>query len=387
MSEILSNKANEAASPRIFLLEDDEVVVGVIKNGVGKEKWEFRDSRMIAGAMEALRSFSADIVLLDLNLPDGDGYEICRQMRADSSLAKIPVIILTTKGDIDCRLKGFAAGAQDYVVKPFVMPELLARIRAHLAIKGGRDVLERELVESRLHERVRQDVVDMIVHDLRSPMTTAKLTLELCKESGLLKKSNLEYLQIADTAIDFAMIMVNDLLDLGSGTVSGESSLFNLRELCGRLKKLLSVQYEARKVPLVFDVPNTTAEFCSDPTLVFRVLVNLLANALKFSTSKGKVVVRARETAGGIRMEVVDSGPGISDAEKEAVFLKFYRGHNAQTSGVPGQGIGLAFCRMAAKTLRGRIWIEDGEGGGSRFIMELPSLPPGEKLAIQLENK
>lgn len=381
------SNAPEAANPRIFLIEDDEVVVGVVKNEVEKEKWEFRASRMIAGALEALRSFSADIVLLDLNLPDGDGYEICRQMRAESSLAKIPVIILTSKGDLDCRLKGFAAGAQDYVVKPFVVPELLARIRAHLALKNGRDVLERELMESRLHERVRQDVVDMIVHDLRSPMATAKLTLELCKESGLLKKSDIEYLQIADTAIDFALIMVNDLLDLGSGTASGESSLFNLSELCGRLKKLLSVQYEARKVSLVFDVPNTIGEFYSDQTLIFRVLVNLLANALKFSTAKGRVVVRARKTVSGIRVEVVDSGPGISDAEKEAVFLKFYRGHNAKTSGVPGQGIGLAFCRLAAETLRGRIWIEDGEGGGSRFIMEFPPLPPGEKLAIQLENK
>ena len=377
------NKSTEAASPRVFLIEDDEVVVGVVKNGVEKEKWEFRTCRMFAGAIESLLSFSPDIVLLDLNLPDGDGYEICRRMRAESSLAKIPVIIMTSKGDIDCRLKGFAAGAQDYVVKPFAMPEVLARIRAHLALKDGRDVLERDLIEVHLRERVRQDVVDMIVHDLRSPMATAKLTLELCKDSGLMDQSDIEHLQIADTAIDFAMIMVNDLLDLGSGKLSGESSLFNISELCGRLKKLISVQYEARNVPLVFDIPNTAGEFCSDQTLVFRVLVNLLANSLKFSTAKGKVVVRARDTTGGIRLEVVDSGPGISDAEKEAVFSKFYRGHNAQTSGVPGQGIGLAFCRLAATTMRGRIWVEDAAGGGSRFIMELPSLPPGEKLAIQ----
>ena len=140
-------------SPRVFLLDDDEIVVSAVKNEADKHKWTFQASRMCAGTMEALHAFSPDIVLLDVNLPDGEGYEICRQMRAESSLEKIPVIFLTSNGDIDSRLKGFESGAQDYIVKPFIMKELAARIHAHSAVKERQDVLQRELSEIRLHER------------------------------------------------------------------------------------------------------------------------------------------------------------------------------------------------------------------------------------------
>lgn len=370
------------ASPRVFLLEDDGAAVRTIQGSVEKEGWSFRSSRMVAGTMEGLRAFSPDIVLLDLNLPDGEGYDICRLMRAEAALAKVPVIILTARWEIESRLKGFAAGAQDYVVKPCLMPELLARIRAHLDLKGQREDLERELLERRLHERVRQDVVDMIVHDLRAPMATVKVTLELCQNKDLLDKPLSEYLQVADSAIDFTIFMVNDLLDLGSGTVLGEAAPLDIEGSCARLEKMLAVQYAAKEVSLGFDVAKMDRGFSSDPTLVFRILVNLLANSLKFSDRNGRVLVRGRSAAGGVRLEVIDSGPGITDAEKEAVFEKFYRGQNAKTRGVPGRGIGLAFCRLAAKALRGKIWIEDAEGGGSRFILELPSIPPGEKLSI-----
>lgn len=141
-------------SPRLFILEDDEIVVSAVKNESEKNKWTFQASRMCAGTLEAMHAFSPDIVLLDVNLPDGEGYEICRQMRAEKFLEKIPVIFLTSNGDIDCRLKGFEAGAQDYIVKPFIMQELAARIRAHSLIKERQDVLQRELSEICLNERI-----------------------------------------------------------------------------------------------------------------------------------------------------------------------------------------------------------------------------------------
>lgn len=362
------------APPRIFLIEDDQLFVRLLKDDLNSEGWEFSSHGTVHGALAAIAEFKADLVLLDLKLPDGEGFEIARALREDKDLAKIPIIILSSVEDVQARLEGFRTGARDYVTKPFNVPELLARVRAHLAIREDQEKLERQVIEARLRERVRQDTIDMVVHDLGAPLATVKVTIDLIARHGLISREPYgKYLEYADESIEFALLMVNDLLDLSAGRLTPDLRPFDAATIFKRLGKIVSVQAELKEVSVSFEAPPAPKPFRTDPTLLFRVLANLVTNALKYTPKKGKVLVRASVKGPLLRLEVQDTGPGIPDAEKQAVFLKFYRAKPAHNKTVPGYGVGLAFCKLAVETLKGKIWVENASAkGGSRFVVEIP---------------
>ncbi|MBI4677736.1 MAG: hybrid sensor histidine kinase/response regulator [Elusimicrobia bacterium] len=370
----------------VFLLEDDTAVIDLVQDAVEMQGWQLLHRSSCADAAATLRSARPDIALLDVNLPDGEGFSVCESLRKDPAAVPMPVIFLTSRGDPTSRLKGFMVGGQDYVTKPFLIQELVARIQAHLAIQAREAALSQELLKTRLHERVRQDIMDMVVHDLSAPLSTVKMTLDIIHSRGLIKDpSYARYLKSAENSIEFALVMIAGLLDLGAGTVKIDATELDLNALSQRLAKMFGLQYEIKKVGLEFDLLAEGVRVVSDQTLLFRVLVNLLANALKFSPPGAKVVVRVSKrtapsrpdgrdgTPAGLRVEVADAGPGIPTAEKDAIFRKYHRATEAH---VPGSGIGLAFCRMACESLQGRIWAEDAQPRGSRFILEVPSLLP-----------
>ncbi len=363
-----------SAKPRVFMVEDNDAVAMLVSESAETAGWHAKVWEKAPGAVEAAREFAPDIILLDVHLPDGNGYDICRALRADKALAKVPVIFMTVKGDTESRLKGFAAGGQDYVAKPFAIEELMARIRAHLDIKGRIDTLTREKEELALRDRVRQDMIDMVVHDLRTPLGSITMTLDLLHKSGLI--SNTQYglvLRNAEDAAEFALLMVNDFLDERTGKVHVELAPVDLRVIANRITSLFQPQVTARKLTMRVELPKDPPALNSDATLILRIIANLVANSVKFSRSGETVILRAVATPEGARLEVADSGPGVPDSEKQKIFDKFYRATHATSRAAPGTGIGLAFCRMAANQLGGRVWVDDVPGGGSCFKLDLPN--------------
>ncbi|MBI3551742.1 MAG: response regulator [Elusimicrobia bacterium] len=368
--------------PRVFVVEDNEPIAALVRAACESQGWGVTIVGAVAGALEAAREAAPDIVLLDVHLPDGSGFEICRRLREGGALAKIPVIFMTVKGDVESRLKGFGAGAQDYVAKPFAVEELMARIRAHLDIKGRIDALTREKEDLALRDRVRQDMIDMVVHDLRAPLGSIRMTLELLHKSGLI--SNTQYglvLRNAEDATEFALLMVNDFLDERTGKARVELAPVDVRLVAARIKSLFSPQIAARKLHLRIDLPNDPPRIVSDATLILRIAANFVSNSVKFSQQGETIKLRASFAGGGLRLDVVDSGPGVPDPEKEKIFDKFYRATHDQSRAAPGTGIGLAFCRMAAGQLGGRVSVSDVPDGGSCFSLELPASAPPPKPA------
>ncbi|MFA6316325.1 MAG: hybrid sensor histidine kinase/response regulator [Elusimicrobiota bacterium] len=356
----------------VFMLEDDPTIAALVQDAVEMQGWQLVHSTTCKEALATLQKGRPDVALLDVNLPDGEGYSVCEALRRVPEFATLPVVFLTSRGDVTSRLKGFSAGAQDYVTKPFLIQELVARVQAHLAIKDRETALSQELLKTKLHERVRQDIMDMVVHDLSAPLSTVKMTLDMINTRGLVTDpSYVRYLKSAENSLEFALVMIAGLLDLGAGTVRVDAQQVDYAALVQRLQRMFGPQFEVRKAALEFAVPASPFKLVSDQTLLFRILANLLSNALKFSPSGGRVVIRPTSVGTGLRVEVIDQGLGIPPEEKEAIFKKY---HRATAGSIPGSGIGLAFCRMACDALNGRIWVEDSPPRGSRFIVELPSL-------------
>lgn len=362
----------KAAERLVLLLEDDAAVTRVIETALRREGLALTAVGQVADFFPALARRRPDLALLDIELPDGDGFEVCRRLQEDPATKGIPVIFLTAKGDAASRLKGFQCGARDYVPKPFDPAELVARVRAHLDLSQRLHEGERRVAEMSLRERFQRDLMDMIVHDLRSPLATVQMSLRLLGASGLVTDAQQKrLLATADDALEFSLVMVNDLLDLDAGRVAVRPAAFSLSELTARLEGMLGPSLARRGLRFVRQVPAGADRLVCDEQLIFRVLMNLCGNAIKFSPTGETVSLRANHAGGRLRLEVEDRGPGIPDAEKELIFEKFYRVESTSKT-VPGSGIGLSFCRLAAGALGGRVFAEDVPAGGSRFVLEVP---------------
>jgi signal transduction histidine kinase len=235
---------------------------------------------------------------------------------------------------------------------------------------------EKERLEELL--RLREELADMIIHDLRNPLGVISSTLELLRHVpvagaeqeyvasvlGTMGRSVRRMQRLVDTLLDIARLeegaMALGLLPLDLGGLVGEV-LSEERPLA-----------EKKGVTLESQLPSGLPPVLADHDVLLRVLINLVDNALKFTPRGERVWVAAQAEGEGVRVEVVDAGPGIPVAERTRVFEKFtqVQGRAEIRRGV---GLGLSFCRMAVEAHGGHIWVEDGPGGsGSRFLFTLP---------------
>lgn len=235
---------------------------------------------------------------------------------------------------------------------------------------------EKERLEELL--RLREELADMIVHDLRNPLAVIASGLELLKEE-LVVETMSEYVgSLMETMERSARRMrrlVETLLDIARLEEGGMSLHLVSLDLTALIKEVVAEERplaENHKVSLenlaTADLPLVKA----DRDTLQRLLINLLDNALKFTPSEGRVWVKSCSQDDEVRVEVADTGPGISPDERERIFEKFTQ-VRGQAESRRGLGLGLAFCRMAVEAHGGRIWVEDGpQGKGSRFVFTLP---------------
>ena len=226
--------------------------------------------------------------------------------------------------------------------------------------------------------RLREELADMIVHDLRNPLTVIANGLQLLEEAAV-NEADRQYVDVVVDTMERASQrmerLVNTLLDIArfeDGSLELQLKSFDLRALIEEviaeerhLAQTKGVALDAKLSSGILDVP-------ADRDILQRVLVNLVDNALKFTHTDGRVWIEVHPEADAVRVDVVDTGPGIPEGERERIFEKFTQVQR-QVQTRRGSGLGLTFCRMAVEAHGGRIWVEDGpKGKGSRFSFIIP---------------
>jgi two-component system sensor histidine kinase/response regulator len=358
---------------RVLVIEDDPDIQGYCNTVLESAGFTVDSTNTVEGARR-LYGNKPDLIVLDIGLPDGNGVDLMREWQKAGTTP--PILFLTARGDMKTRLECFQQGAQDYLLKPFAAEELLARAKVHLQVKKSHDELLRRNYELELVTRARQDMADMIVHDLKAPLTSIKGTLQLILAHGLISEEGYaNLLQNAGSAADFMLLMLNDLLDVGQAETAGlkaELAPLEAPLLFEKLSALFSGRARLVGMELVARVAPGAERLRSDQNLLDRVSANLIANAMKASSQGAKIEIDAARAGDKYRLVVSDRGRGVPDAEKVKIFEKYVTTHRKGAPLETGTGLGLAFCRVAAAALKGRIWVEDRDGGGSRFILELP---------------
>ena len=306
-----------------------------------------------------------DLVLLDVRMPEVDGFEVLRRLRAGPDTADLPIIFLTADDDRENLIRGFTAGVSDYVTKPFVARELLARVRTHVDLKKTRDALRRFAQE-------KQDMAELVAHDLRNYLANIMFATDL---QCALPNPDLAMLRLAQSirsSADAGLLFLQALLEQQEDQASGGIiEPLSVRTLLADAMEQMNESARAKQIMLDLS-PQEIIVVSGLRSSAVHVLQNLLSNAIKYSPPGSRVTIAAVSKNSRGRMMVMDRGPGISSSDQERLFQRFTRLSSEPTAGETSTGLGLALAKQQARAMGGDLWFEAREGGGSIFTLELP---------------
>jgi signal transduction histidine kinase len=367
------------APPGVLLVVDDDAINrDVLTRRLTRQGHHVQSASNGQGALLLMKETAFDLILLDVVMPEMDGYEVLRRIRADDQLKNVPVIMISVVSEMQSVVRCIEAGAEDYLAKPFNPTLLKARIGACLEKKRGRDrenVLFEQLQENykRLQEveRLRDDMRNMIVHDLRTPLTAVIVGVDMLQRHGALNEEQRELMTLAAGGGRTLLAMVNDLLDVEK-MESGSAQLQRVELsadalVAGALEQVSALAVEGQ-IKLITEIASGLPRFSGDEKKLTRCLVNLIANAIKFTSGGTVTVIVSEHEKENIRFAIRDTGVGIPAAAFERIFEKFGQLDSRRA----GTGLGLAFCKLAVEAHGGSIQVESTAGTGSTFSFSIP---------------
>ena len=337
-----------------------------------------------------------DLCILDVFMPAGElgvddrstGFEVCRRIKRDPRTARIPVIFVTALNDTTDRVKAIEAGGDDFLTKPHNRLVLGARVRSLLKLKAATDALEESLRKQKELEKVRDDLMKMIVHDLKTPLTSIIGAMEMMIDGdfGPLTTSQRGALGDAEGRAEDLLGLIEDLLEVAR---LEESRLaLNLKPiapaaLLAEVRHEWEIRFQQERATAVVEANDDAPVVEADHTLLKRVFSNLVQNALSHSARAVTVTLGARRDGDGTLFTVADDGVGIPVEYHDIIFRKFEQVKTPHIPRVRSSGLGLAFCKLVVEAHGGRIWVKSsGEMVGSAFHFWLPVLPPAASAPI-----
>jgi two-component system, sensor histidine kinase and response regulator len=329
-----------------------------------------------------------DLCILDVSMPAGDlgvddrstGFEVCRRIKRDPRTSRIPVIFVTALNDTSDRVRAIEAGGDDFLTKPHNRLVLGARVRSLLKLKAATDALEDSLRKLRELEKVRDDLMKMIVHDLKTPLTSVLATLEMLSDGDFGQVSTSQKVAIGDVEAksEDLLALINDILEVArieEANITLALSPMAPGALLAELVHEWGHRFQQEQTTVSVSVADDAPIFNGDKGLIKRVFSNLIQNAVTHSSKAVHLEFSARRAGHGVLFTVTDNGPGIPPEYHEIIFRKFGQVEVPRTPRTRSSGLGLTFCKLVVERHHGRIWVKSAEGKGSSFYIELPSDP------------
>ena len=314
-------------------------------------------------------------ILLDIMMPEMNGFEVCRQLKANPVTVSIPVLMVTALSDRDDRLKGIEAGASDFLSKPVDARDVELRTRNAVQSKQLYDRLQESFQKLKALELLRDNLTHMVVHDMRSPLQGITGNLEMLEMDlgNSMSEEEKNCLKNALTSAQWLVEMVSCLLDV-SRMEADQMPLCrkpcDLGQVAEEAVNLLSGLFT--QSPVVVERSPEGCEVLCDKSIVRRIISNLLANAAKFSPHNSEIKLSIQRLPDAVRVSVTDHGPGIPPECHARIFEKFGQLGNGAQRTAYSTGLGLTFCKMAVEQHGGQIGVESVPCHGNTFWFTLP---------------
>ncbi len=327
-------------------------------------------------ALDILEESAPDLIISDIVMPRMDGFEFCRRVKNSPDTQMIPVILVTALDTREDVLKGIDAGANEFLTKPIEPLELSLRVRNAIRTRKLFQKLEQNLVELKELESLRDSLVHMVVHDMRSVLTGILTTADFLysKIEGRLSEveSNLFGNIISSSTTLLEMVStVLDVSRMDDGKMPLQKAVADMRDILKRAFELMGVDGKGDRVR--YSLPDSPVWVECDEGMICRVVTNLISNGIKYTRNleDGRVEVSLAEEDGKAVVRVSDNGLGIPESDREMVFEKYAQSSLRQQNRRYSSGLGLYFCKKAIETHGGKIGVDAGENGGASFFFEL----------------
>lgn len=368
-SEYSSLSMNTPARGVILVVDDQMRNIQVVGTMLTREGYEVIPATSGAQALQRVVAQMPDLVLLDVMMPEMDGFEVCRKLREQHDTAALPVIFVSAADDADAVVRGLEAGGTDYVTKPFNRAELLARVRNQVELKRARETAARIM-------RERESIVSMVAHDLKNPIGAIRFSAQTLAELGPEQKAtSTELIEHIVGTCDQVMSLVDRFLNNRAQEAAQERVHLG-RVIAEQIQDMLSPwQQTARRKSISFDLRMEAVkqQVKADPLILAQILENLMSNALKFSPLGSHIQTRIHLEGARLAVSIQDEGPGFSDSDLSRLFQDYMRLSAKPTAGESSTGLGLAIAKRGADRMGALLTVDNRpDGKGAVAKLELP---------------
>ncbi len=365
--------------PVILIVDDQSQNIELLHALLSPQGYEMLRAASGEEALGILAANDVDLVMLDVRMPGMDGFEACRRIRQDPRTTHIPVLMVTALHDRCDRLAGIQAGANDFLSKPIDPTDTRLRVRNAVYAKKLYDTIQADCRRMHDLEGLRDGLTHMMVHDMRTPLQSISASYEIALgRTDCLSPIQIKFLILGQNACAWLIEMVSTLLDVSrmeAGQMPVNAVPCDILEIARSVvASLQNLAQERNQTLRLSGVPVTVP---ADRELIRRVLVNLVANAIKYSPENRSVAIEVSPQDGGSRTTVADNGHGIPGKYHKMIFEKFGQVETMKEGQAYSTGLGLTFCKLAVEAHGGSIGLESEESKGSTFWFTLPAAPAG----------
>lgn len=360
--------------PSVLIVDDLPNNVRLLSIMLTEKGYQVRKAINGQMALNTVRSLIPDLILLDINMPDLNGYQVCEQLKADEKTREIPVIFISALDDVLDKVKAFQVGGVDYISKPFQGEEVMARIENQLTICRQKKQLQNEIKERQKAEETLEIYLHAVSHDLRNPVIGMSMILNnLIKNSqGETKEVSRKILQQMADSCDRQLTLIDSLVETRQNDLWGVSLELNplsLYEIGQQISQEWELRLKENQATLINNFSPDLPLVNGDTHHLWRVFENLLANALKHNPQGIIITLSATAEVNYLRCSIADNGVGISETQRKQLFDRYQRGNNNNQISL---GLGLYLCRQIIHAHGGEIGIMNNDEKGSQFWFTLP---------------
>jgi two-component system sensor histidine kinase/response regulator len=371
----LESKINRS-DYKILIVDDVMSNVLLLKILLTNEKFQVCTANCGKACIEQARKEHPDLVLLDVMMPDISGFDTAVIMKKDPELKEIPIIFLTALNTPADLVKGFQVGANDFLTKPFNKEELVMRVMQQISLVAAKRIIEKQNAELRATLSNRDKMYSVIAHDLRSPMASIRMVLNLVVQSATPESVGPELYALLDQA-NRESEEVHDLLDnllkwtkSQTGRLNVVTQDLDLNDIIPGVVDIFEMIAATKNIKLNLQHTGGPLVVRADNDMLKTVVRNFMSNAVKFSPEGSTIEIIMSSDGDFAKVSVRDHGVGISADRLGSIFHKGETTYG--TGGEEGSGLGLQLCQDFARKNGGDCMVESTEGQGSTFSVTIP---------------
>lgn len=364
-------------SYKILVVDDVVSNIMLLKALLKTENYQVITASDGEQALEKIASEIPDLILLDVMMPGLSGFEVAQRLQSSTEYNDIPIIFLTALNSHDDIVKGFQMGANDFITKPFNKNELRIRIRHQISLIEAKRIIMKQTEELRSIIVGRDKLYSVIAHDLRGPLGSIKMVLNLLLNTldGSIGANMFDMLKMANQTTEEVFALLDNLLKWTKSQIGRLNVAYQQVDLIYIIQDGIDVfktTAELKDITISFESKVSSIVYV-DNDMIKTVIRNLISNAIKFSDSDSVVCIDIDNTDNDfVTVSVKDSGCGIKDADQQKLLLADTHFSTFGTNNEEGSGLGLLLCADFVRKNGGKLWFESIEGKGSTFFFTVP---------------